>query len=132
VYRFDADLFFANADHFSDEILAMVDGAPSRVNCVVIDAGAITDLDYSAARTLRALMSELSRRRVRLIFARASQFLRADLARHGVAAELGSDCIFSTLHEGVAAAQECRSQGATEARQATASDRPGGGELPQI
>lgn len=131
VYRFDADLFFANADRFSDEILALVDGAPSRVQCVVIDAGAITDLDYSAARTLRALMTELNRRGVRLILARASQFLRADLARHGVAAELGSDCIFSTLHEGVAAAQASPSQGAGNAPKATASDQPGG-ESPQI
>jgi sulfate permease, SulP family len=132
VYRFDADLFFANADRFSDEILALVDAAPSRVQCFVIDAGAITDLDYSAARTLRALISELDRRGVRLIIARASQFLRADLARHGVAAELGSDCIFSTLHEGVAAAQESRSQGATDARKGTAGSRPGGGELSEI
>jgi sulfate permease, SulP family len=130
VYRFDADLFFANADLFSDEILALVDGAPSRVYCVVIDASAITDLDYSAARTLRALMSKLDRRGVRLIFARASQFLRADLARHGVAAELGSDCIFSTLHEGVAAAQECRSRGASDSGEATLGDRPKGGEPP--
>jgi MFS superfamily sulfate permease-like transporter len=117
VYRFDADLFFANADRFSDEIQALVDGAPSRVLCVVIDAGAITDLDYSAARTVRALMSELDRRGVRLIFARASRFLWADLTRHGVAAELGSDCIFSTLHEGVAAAEDRRSQATRDARQ---------------
>jgi SulP family sulfate permease len=132
VYRFDADLFFANADRFSDEILALVDGAPSRVHCVVIDAGAITDLDYSAARTLRALMSELKRRGVRLIFARATQFLRSDLARHGVAAELGSDCIFSTLHEGVEAAQNAASASSSSAAGASVGGHAAGGQSPKI
>ena len=105
VYRFDADLFFANADRFADEIRMLVDSAPSRAHCVVIDAGAITDIDYSAARTVRTLMGDLNGRGVRLIFARANQFLRADLARHGVSAALGADCIFPTLHEGLEAAR---------------------------
>jgi sulfate permease, SulP family len=120
VYRFDADLFFANADYFSNEIRALVERAPSPVHCVVIDASAVTDLDYSAALTLRALMSELQRRGVKIIFARASRFLRADMTRHGVAAALGSDCIFSTLHEGLQAAQEYRSQKAGAAPDASA------------
>jgi len=116
VYRFDGDLFFANADHFADEIQALVARAPSPVRCLVVDASAITDLDYSAARTLRALVSELGRRDIRLIFARASRYLRADLARHGVAAELGHDCIFATLHEGLEAAQRAGWGGISDPR----------------
>ena len=30
VYRFGADLFYANADRFADEALALIDGAPAR------------------------------------------------------------------------------------------------------
>jgi high affinity sulfate transporter 1 len=104
VYRFGADLFFANADRFADEIRALVNRAPNPVHCVVIDAGAITDIDYSAARTLRPLLAEMARRDTRVIIARVSQFLRADLDRHGVTASLGEASIFAKLHEGLATA----------------------------
>jgi MFS superfamily sulfate permease-like transporter len=105
VYRFGADLFFANVDRFADEVRTLVDQAPHRVRCFVLDAAAITDIDYSAGRTLRSLQGDLTRRDIRLIFARVSQFLRADLDRHGVTASLGGAQIFATLYEGLAAAE---------------------------
>jgi sulfate permease, SulP family len=105
VYRFGADLFFANADRFADEVRALVDQAPHRVRCLVIDAAAITDIDYSAARTLRSLLGELERRDIRPIIARVNQFLRADLDRHGVTALLEKTQVFATLHEGLTAAE---------------------------
>ena len=104
VYRFGADLFFANADRFVDEVRSLVAGAPHQVRCFVIDAAAITDVDYSAARALYALVVDLDRRGTTVIIARASQFLHADLTRHGVTAVLGASRIFATLHEGLAAA----------------------------
>jgi MFS superfamily sulfate permease-like transporter len=75
------------------------------VRCFVIDAAAITDIDYSAAQTLRALLGDLARRDIRLIIARANRFLHADLDRHGITASLGEARIFATLHEGLAAAE---------------------------
>jgi MFS superfamily sulfate permease-like transporter len=45
VYRFGADLFYANADRFADEVRALVDNAPDQVRWFVVDAGAVTDLD---------------------------------------------------------------------------------------
>jgi MFS superfamily sulfate permease-like transporter len=106
VYRFGADLFFANADRFADEVRALVAQAPHRVRSFVIDAAAITDIDYSAARTLHALLTDLGRRGVVVFIARANQFLRADLTRHGVTALLGASQIFATLHEALAAVHE--------------------------
>ena len=70
----------------------------------MIDAAAITDIDYSAARTLRSLLGEMARRDIKPIIARVNKFLRADLDRHGVTASLGETQIFRTLHEGLAAA----------------------------
>jgi SulP family sulfate permease len=105
VYRFGADLFYANADRFADEVRALIEKAPHRVLCLVIDASAITDIDYSAARTVRVLLDDLAREGIRVIIARANRFLRADLDRHGVSASLGQAAIFATLHEGLAAAR---------------------------
>ena len=60
VYRFGADLFYANADRFADEARALIGGAPDPVQWFIVDASAITDMDYSAARTLRDLFAELA------------------------------------------------------------------------
>src|SRR5262249_20401545 len=94
VYRFGADLFYANADRFADEVRALVDKAPTPVRWFVLDADAVTDIDYSAARTVCDLVGELASKNVRVAFARVSSFLRADLDRLGISAMLGEARIF--------------------------------------
>ena len=56
VYRFGADLFYANADRFADEVRGLVAGAPEPVRWFIIDCAAIFDVDYTAARTVRDLI----------------------------------------------------------------------------
>jgi SulP family sulfate permease len=101
VYRFGADLFYANADRFADEVRALVDRAPTPVRSFVVDCSAISDLDYSAARTIRDLLDQLSSKKVAVVLARVSPYLHADLKRHGISAKLGETRIFATLHEAV-------------------------------
>ena len=70
IYRFGAPLFYANAGRFSDEIRNLVGTDPtSLVRWVLVDAGAITNVDYSAARVIQELQAELSSRKVELVFA---------------------------------------------------------------
>jgi MFS superfamily sulfate permease-like transporter len=101
VYRFGADLFYANADAFADEVRALVARAPHPVRALVLDASAITDVDYSAARTVRELCRELAEEHRRVVFARVSPFLRADMDRHGITAAIGEANVFTTLHEAI-------------------------------
>ena len=101
VYRFGADLFYANADRFADEARALVAAAPSPVRWFVVDAGAMTDLDYSAARTIRDLLDELAAKKVNVALARVSVYLRADLERHRISQRVGEARIFATLHEAI-------------------------------
>ena len=104
VYRFGADLFYANQNRFADEVRALVAQAPTPVHRFIVDAGAITDIDYSAAQTLRDLIDELARQEVGMIFGRVNPYLRSDMDRHGITAVLGETRIFATLHEAIAAA----------------------------
>lgn len=104
VYRFGADLFYANQNLFTDEVRALVEHAPTPVRWFVVDAGAITDIDYSAAQSIRDLLDELARRKVEMIFGRVNRYLRSDMDRHGITAAIGERRIFATLHEAMAAA----------------------------
>jgi sulfate permease, SulP family len=99
VYRFGADLFYANADRFADQVRALVAHAPEPVRWFVVDCAAVFDLDYTAARTVRDLIDEMKAAKVGLVLARVNEYLHSDLVRHGVAAEVGEDRIFDTLHE---------------------------------
>jgi len=105
VYRFGADLFYANDNRFADEVRALVERAPNPVRWVVVDAGAITDLDYSAARTVRSLCEDLAHLGVGLVFGRVNPYLRADMDRHGISAAISQEHLFTTLHEAIAAAR---------------------------
>jgi sulfate permease, SulP family len=102
VYHFGADLFYANAHRFTGEVRALIEEAPTPVRWFVVDAGAITDIDYSAARELRDLFEELTGRGLALVFGRVGPDLRADMDRHGILALLGAGHVFATLHEAIA------------------------------
>src|SRR5471032_1851440 len=104
VYRFGADLFYANDHFFVDDVRRLLDRAPTTVHWVIVDAGAITDLDYSAARTLAEFCEGLKQRGVNVLFARVNQYLRADMDRHGITAVLGESHLFETLHQALVAA----------------------------
>jgi sulfate permease, SulP family len=106
VYRFGADLFYANRLRFVTEVRELLASAPTPVRWFIVDAGAITDMDYSAAQSIRMLLAEVSRHNVNIVFGRVNSYLRADLDRHGITAAIGAARIFSTLHDAIAATHE--------------------------
>lgn len=112
VYRFGADLFYANGDRFGGEVCALVEHAPAPVHWFVVDAAAITAIDYSAARSVRDLCGDLKCRGVALVFARVNPYLRSDMDRHRITAAIGEHRIFQTLHEALAAVRDGASRNA--------------------
>jgi len=103
VYRFGSDLFYANVDRFADEARELIAKAPSPTRRFVIDAGAITDIDYSAAGALRDLLAELKEKRIDVVMGRVGAGLRGALERHGIVEALSAENIFPTLHQALQA-----------------------------
>jgi SulP family sulfate permease len=99
VYRYGADLFYANADRFADEVHALVEKAPAPVKWLLLDAEAIGDMDLSAAQTVRSLLEYLDRKGVRVVFGRVNPYLLSDMRRHRIAEAVGEERIFPTLHQ---------------------------------
>jgi sulfate permease, SulP family len=103
IYRFGAALFYANASLFAEQIRGLVGPTPSPVRWLVVDAEAITNVDYTAARVVRELHQELADRGVVLVFARVPASLKADLDRHLLTEVIGPTQFFDRLHDAVAA-----------------------------
>jgi sulfate permease, SulP family len=103
LYRFGAELFYANAGRFLEEVSQVVQPMPSAVKWVVVDAEAMTHLDYTAARIVQGLKKSLDQAGVELAFARVPWDLRSDFDRHHVTEVIGSGRLFNRLHDAIAA-----------------------------
>jgi MFS superfamily sulfate permease-like transporter len=60
VYRFEANLFYANASFFVEEILRLVTTATKPIHGLVLDVTGINDVDYTAAKMLLQVRGELT------------------------------------------------------------------------
>ncbi|QKJ67548.1 SulP family inorganic anion transporter [Deefgea piscis] len=98
IYHFGADLFYANEHRFSADIHSLISQAATPVQCLIIDASAMTHIDYSAAQSLRQLDDQLQQQNITLLFARCDSALIDDLNRHHITEKIGAAHIFTTLH----------------------------------
>jgi MFS superfamily sulfate permease-like transporter len=103
LYRFGAALFYANAGRFLEEVSSLVQPMPSAVRWVVVDAEAMTHVDYTAARVVKALKKNLAEAGVELAFARLPWDLRSEFDRHHLTEAIGQARIFNRLHDAIAA-----------------------------
>ena len=93
LYRFDAPLFFANADVFHARVRALARGAA----WVVIAAEPITDIDTTAGEMLRTLDDELTVDGVELAFAELKDPVRDRLRHYGLHDRIGDARFFPTI-----------------------------------
>jgi len=103
VYWFGSDLFYANVDRFASQARKLATESLSPVRWLVVDAGAITRVDYTAGGTLEELVKDLARQGVTLVLAHISESLKADLDRQGLTEVMGPNRQFETLRECLAA-----------------------------
>jgi SulP family sulfate permease len=103
IYRIDAPLFFANARFLREQVQRLVDTAKSPVRMVVLDCGAMFDLDVTAAETLEELDRELDERGITLVLAEPHAPMRHVLRRSGLLEKLGPENIFPTVDGSVRA-----------------------------
>ncbi len=103
VFQFGADLFYANADRFAAAVRGLVGAEAAPVKWLILDAGAITSIDYSASRVLADLQQELVSHGTSLVLVHAEASLLSDLQRHRLSEIIGTDHIFETLREALAA-----------------------------
>ncbi len=103
VYRFGAPLFYANANHFSEDVRMLAASGASPVDWLVVDAGAITNVDFTAARVVCEVVKDLRAQGTGIVLAHVQSDLKPDLDRHQLTKAIGPSRIFDTLHDAVAA-----------------------------
>jgi sulfate permease, SulP family len=117
LYQFGAELFYANANRFAEEVKAIVGTPPSQVRWLIVDAEAIIHMDYSAARMLVELHQELQDSGTQFGFARMHGGLESDFVRHQVAEVITPALIFRRLHQALSAFRKLNAISETAAEQ---------------
>jgi high affinity sulfate transporter 1 len=106
VYRFTHSIYYANSQLLSEQVLQLIDGAPVLPRWFCIDAGAVDDLDFTAAETLRSIVAILRQRGIRLVFAVVSDNVRKEMDRSGLTGLLGADAYYGAVGDVVNAYRE--------------------------
>jgi len=97
LFRWDAPLFFANAEAFREAVERAVDTAPSATRWVVVAAEPITDIDTTAAGILDELLGDLRRSGIELRFAEMKDPVKDWLSRYGLLQKIGDDSFYPTV-----------------------------------
>ncbi|MGF6600247.1 high affinity sulfate transporter 1 [Paraburkholderia sp. GAS448] len=99
--RWDAPLFFANAEIFRERVLQAVREAPTKTAWIAIAAEPVTDIDLTAADTLARLHDELLELNVTLCFAELKGPVKDNLKHYGMFELIGEQNFFPTIGQAV-------------------------------
>jgi high affinity sulfate transporter 1 len=101
LFRWDAPLFFANAELFQDRLLAAIDQSPTPVRRVVVAAEPVTSVDVTSADMLRELIRIMNERDIALHFAEMKDPVRDKLRRFELLELIGGERFHPTVGSAV-------------------------------
>ena len=101
LFRWDAPLFFANAELFRERSLNAVADSPTPVHWLVIAAEPVTSVDVTAADAVCELDDTLHAAGVELRFAEMKDPVKDKLKRFGIYTHFGEQSFYATVGEAV-------------------------------
>jgi high affinity sulfate transporter 1 len=101
LFRWDAPLFFANAELFNERVLDAVAASPTPVRWLVVAAEPVTSVDVTSADMLAELDDTLHAAGIKLCVAEMKDPVKDKLKRFGLFARLGESAFFPTIGDAV-------------------------------
>jgi len=102
IVRFDAQLYFGNADFFKRELFQEIESKGAALNGVILNAEAINYIDSSAAQMLKKVIQEIHNRDLQFYIAGAIGPTRDIIFRSGIIEELSKEHLFVKTKDAVA------------------------------
>jgi MFS superfamily sulfate permease-like transporter len=103
LFRWDAPLFFANAELFHKRVVDAVASSPTPVRWLVVAAEPVTSIDVTSADAVCELDDTLQAAGIELCFAEMKDPVKDKLKRFGLFTRFGEKTFFATLGEAVSA-----------------------------
>jgi SulP family sulfate permease len=99
LYRFHHSLYYANAEHFSEEVLELIKSMEYPLSWFCIDMVAVDEIDFSAAQTIREVYKLLFANKILLVMAQVEDSVYNELSRSGLINLIGKAHIFTSLDD---------------------------------
>ncbi|HYV72162.1 MAG TPA: sulfate permease, partial [Pseudolabrys sp.] len=97
LFRWDAPLFFANAEFFKERVLDAVAKSPTPVRWLVVTAEPVTSVDVTACDAIAELNEALHAQGIVFCFAELKDPVKDKLKRFGLFAQFGENYFFPTI-----------------------------------
>lgn len=114
IYRFDADLYFANVNYFKDSLEELVQAKGTGLKAIIINAESINNLDSSAVHALEEAVQEYKRRGLEVAFTGVKGPIRDAMKKGHLLDIIGENRFFLTIQDAVDACDaHCQSKEST-------------------
>jgi high affinity sulfate transporter 1 len=97
LFRWDAPLFFANAELFQEQVLNAISGSPTPVKRIIVTAEPVTSVDITSADVLTQLQKTLSASQIELHFAEMKDPVKDKLKRFEIFELFGPNIFHPTI-----------------------------------
>lgn len=101
IYRFDAQLFFANINHFKDKLYEYETEKHGHLKLLIIDGESINNIDSTSVNTLDEIVNDFQSRGIEVCFTGVKGPVRDKLAQSGFTDRVGCDHFFMSIQEAV-------------------------------
>src|SRR6059058_1011692 len=101
LFRWDAPLFFANAEFFHQRVLDAIAESPSPVRRIIVTAEPVTSIDVTSADMLAELEHTLSESNIELRFAEMKDPIKDKLRRFELFERIGVENFYPTIGSAV-------------------------------
>jgi MFS superfamily sulfate permease-like transporter len=98
IYRFGSNLYFANENLFTEEIVRLTKDINS-LEWFCISASNIGDVDFTSAETLKNVYTYLKKRGITLVLSDVVLPVMNELERDGIIKMIGKDHIFESVQD---------------------------------
>ncbi len=102
IFRFDADLYFANTSFFKEKLTEEIAGKKDTLKNVVISAESISYVDSSAMHALEQVLEDLRKQDIRPLFSGVKGPLRDALTRAHLMDKIGNESFFMNVEDAMA------------------------------
>ncbi len=101
IVRFDAQLYFANANYFKDKLEEFVKSKGDKLKLIIIDAEVINNIDSSGIATLDTILDRYSKRGLKIYFTSIKGPVRDALAKSKLIHKIGLENCFMSIQSAV-------------------------------
>ncbi len=99
IVRFDAGLFYANADYFRDKLFEFEKSKGGKLKAIIVDSSGINSIDSTSIYMIRKLLLHYKRKKVKLLFSGLIGPVRDKFNQNRIYTDLGEEFFFVNISE---------------------------------